>query len=545
MRNNFKNSTVYQIYVKSFCDSNGDGIGDLNGIRSKLRYIKSLGVDYIWTTPFFCSPMIDNGYDVSDYKNINPMFGTMQDCEAMIADAEELGIGFMFDMVFNHTSNKHEWFQKALAGDKEYMDYYIFQDGLEGGKKPPVEWTASFGGPAWEYVPSLNKWYLHLFDPAQPDLNWENPKVREELKDVIRFWKAKGVKGFRFDVLNLISKPEKFVGLPAGSAHRCCKDGRHVHEFIRELVTDTGIEEMITVGEMASTTLDNCIRYTNPDNHELSMCFSFHHLKVDYKDGDKWSLMPPDLRKLRELFKEWQEEMSKHGGWNAVFWCNHDQPRIVSRFGDEGQYWKQSAKMLGTFIHMLRGTPYVYQGEELGMTNAHYTSIDDYDDVEAINYYNILLQRGISQNEALKVLANRARDNGRTPMQWNAENFAGFSDASPWLKLPDNFTSINVDAEETDPDSILNYYRKLISLRKKYRVISEGEIRFLDTGNEKVLAYERTFEGQKLITVCNFSGDYEKISLSIPEGEVLISNYEDGQKFGELRPYEADVIYNV
>ena len=545
MSNNFKHSSVYQVYVKSFCDSNGDGIGDLNGIRSKLSYIKSLGVDYIWVTPFFCSPMVDNGYDVSDYRNVNPMFGTMQDCEAMIYEANELGIGFMFDMVFNHTSDKHEWFQKALSGDKKYMDYYIFQDGLDGGKKPPVEWTASFGGPAWEYVPSLNKWYLHLFDPAQPDLNWENPKVREELKDVIKFWKEKGVKGFRFDVLNLISKPEKFVGLPDGSAHRYCKDGRHVHEFIRELVTDTGIESMITVGEMASTTLDNCIRYTNPDNHELSMCFSFHHLKVDYRDGDKWSLMPPDLVRLRELFREWQEEMSKHGGWNAVFWCNHDQPRIVSRFGDEGQYWKHSAKMLGTFIHMLRGTPYVYQGEEIGMTNAHFHSIDDYEDVEAINYYNILLKKGITENEALNVLAERARDNGRTPMQWNADKFAGFSEASPWIGLPDNFTGINVEAEENDPDSILNYYRKLISLRKKYRVISEGEIRFLDTRNEKVFAYERTFEGETLVTVCSFSRESEKISLKLPEGEVLISNYDGGQKSDELRPYETTVIYHV
>ena len=538
--NKFKDSSVYQIYVKSFCDSNGDGIGDLNGIRSKLSYIKSLGVDYIWVTPFFCSPMVDNGYDVSDYKNVNPMFGSMSDCEAMIAEADKLGIGFMFDMVFNHTSSEHEWFKKALSGDKEYMDYYIFRDGIDG--KPPADWTSSFGGSAWEYVPELGKWYLHLFDPKQPDLNWENHKVREELKNVIRFWKNKGVKGFRFDVLNLISKPENF-NLPSGSAHKYCKDGRHVHEFIRELVTDTGIEDMITVGEMASTTLENCIRYTDPKNQELSMCFSFHHLKVDYKNGDKWSLMPADLNRLRNLFSEWQEEMAKNNGWNAVFWCNHDQPRIVSRLGDEGKYWKKSAKMLGTFIHMLRGTPYIYQGEEIGMTNAHFKSIDDYKDVEAINYYNILLEKGISNDEALKVLSERARDNGRTPMQWNSEKNAGFSKGKAWLDIPENYREINVEIEEKDPDSILNYYRKLVKLRKDYKVISEGEIKFIDTENEKVIAYNRNFENEVLTVICNFSSQDEKIKNVLPEGDILITNYEEAGKSELLRPYETIVIF--
>ena len=532
--NKYKNSSVYQIYVKSFCDSNGDGIGDLNGIRSKLSYVKSLGVDYIWLTPFFSSPMVDNGYDVSDYKNVNPMFGTMSDCEAMISEADSLGIGFMFDMVFNHTSSEHEWFKKALTGDKKYMDYYIFKD-------KPLDWTCSFGGSAWEYVPSLNKWYLHLFDPTQPDLNWENPEVREALKDVVRFWKNKGVKGFRFDVLNLISKPENF-DLPSGSAHTFCKDGRHVHEFIRELVSDTGIENMITVGEMASTTLENCIKYTNPDNHELSMCFSFHHLKVDYKNGSKWALMPADLKKLRELFKEWQEQMSAHGGWNAVFWCNHDQPRIVSRLGDEGKYWKESAKMLGTFIHMLRGTPYIYQGEEIGMTNAHFKSIDDYRDVEAINYYGIMLENGISENDALNVLANRARDNGRTPMQWNGNKNAGFSDAEAWIKIPENYRNINVESEEADQDSILNYYRRLVKLRKEYAIISEGGIDFLDTGNEKVIAYRRTFGNEHMIVICNFSSSDESINeiLSTSDARVLITNYDSASNDRKsLRPYEA------
>ncbi len=525
----FQNSAVYQIYVKSFRDSNGDGIGDLNGIRSKLSYVKSLGVDYIWVTPFYPSPMFDNGYDVADYCAVNPLFGTMADCEAMIAEADALGLGFMFDMVFNHTSWDHEWFQKALKGDPEYMDYYIFRDGVNGG--PPLDWTCSFGTPAWEYVPALDKWYLHLFDKSQPDLNWENPKVREELKNVIRFWKAKGVKGFRFDVLNLISKPERIEDCGPGSGTRYCKDGPRIHEFIRELVTDTGIEDMVTVGEMASTTLENCVGYSNPANHELSMCFSFHHLKVDYRNGDKWSLMPPDLARLRDLFKEWQEEMARRGGWNAVFWCNHDQPRIVSRFGDDKKYWKQSAKMLGTFIHLLRGTPYIYQGEELGMKNAGFTRIEQYDDVESRNYYQILLDRGVSEADALEVLRQRSRDNARTPMQWNAGANAGFTDGKPWLEIPGDFSSLNAEAEEADPDSILNYYRKLVALRKEYPIIADGDIRFLDTGNEKAFAYERKLGERKLTVVCNFSASEAKVTLAQDwsAGRVLIANGPENQ----------------
>ena len=462
---NFKSSTVYQIYIKSFCDSNGDGIGDLNGIRSKLTYLKDLGIDYVWVTPFFRSPMNDNGYDVADYYDVNPMFGTMADCEAMIREAKKLGIGFMFDMVFNHTSTDHEWFRKALAGDPEYMDYYIFRDGVDG--HAPTNWESKFGGNAWEYVPSLDKWYLHLFDVSQADLNWENPRVREELKQVIRFWKDKGVSGFRFDVVNLISKPALFEDDYEGDGRRFYTDGRHVHEFLRELVADTGIGDMVTVGEMSSTSLDNCIRYTRPEDEELSMCFSFHHLKVDYKDGDKWALMKPDLGKLRDLFRTWQEEMEKAGGWNALFWCNHDQPRAVSRFGDDRAYWKESAKMLAVFTHLMRGTPYIYQGEEIGMTNAGFTDIGQYRDVESTNYYRILLEKGLSHSEALEILGQRSRDNGRTPMQWTAGDQAGFTSAQPWLGIPENYRVINAEAEEKDPDSILHFYRSLVQLRKE------------------------------------------------------------------------------
>lgn len=538
-------STVYQIYPKSFRDSNGDGLGDIRGVIEKLDYIKSLGADYIWSTPFFVSPQNDNGYDVEDYRKINPSLGTMEDVEELIAEAGKRGIGLMFDMVFNHTSTYHEWFQKALTGDPEYMDYYIFRDGSPD--LPPTNWESKFGGSAWEYVPSLKKWYLHLFDVTQADLNWENPKVREELKEIIRFWKDKGVKGFRFDVVNLISKPAVFENDTVGDGRRFYTDGPHVHEFLKELVADTGIEEMITVGEMSSTSLDNCIRYSNPAEKELSMCFNFHHLKVDYKNGNKWELMAPDYRELNRLFEEWQTGMEKNGGWNAVFWCNHDQPRIVSRLGDEKKYWKESAKMLATSIHMLRGTPYIYQGEELGMTNAGYTDISQYRDVESTNYYQILLQAGKTKEEALEILRRRSRDNGRTPMQWNAGSYAGFSEAEPWISSPENYSYINVEAEEQDADSILNYYKKLVALRKEYPVISDGSIEFLCREQDEVFAYRRAFEGQELLAVNNLTGAEVKLeeAFSCTGYRYLIGNYpqeKQAEFLDSLKPYESVVL---
>lgn len=538
-------STVYQIYPKSFRDSNGDGLGDIRGVIEKLDYIKSLGADYIWSTPFFVSPQNDNGYDVEDYRKINPSLGTMEDVEELIAEAGKRGIGLMFDMVFNHTSTYHEWFQKALTGDPEYMDYYIFRDGSPD--LPPTNWESKFGGSAWEYVPSLKKWYLHLFDVTQADLNWENPKVREKLKEIIRFWKDKGVKGFRFDVVNLISKPAVFENDTVGDGRRFYTDGPHVHEFLKELVADTGIEEMITVGEMSSTSLDNCIRYSNPAEKELSMCFNFHHLKVDYKNGNKWELMAPDYRELNRLFEEWQTGMEKNGGWNAVFWCNHDQPRIVSRLGDEKKYWKESAKMLATSIHMLRGTPYIYQGEELGMTNAGYTDISQYRDVESTNYYQILLQAGKTKEEALEILRRRSRDNGRTPMQWNAGSYAGFSEAEPWISSPENYSYINVEAEEQDADSILNYYKKLVALRKEYPVISDGSIEFLCREQDEVFAYRRAFEGQELLAVNNLTGTEVKLEevFSCTGYRYLIGNYpqeKQAEFLDSLKPYECVVF---
>lgn len=545
---NFKKSTIYQIYPKSFCDSNGDGIGDIRGIISKLDYIKSLGVDYIWSTPFFVSPMNDNGYDVEDYKNINPVFGTMEDVDELISEAEKRGIGLMFDMVFNHTSTHHEWFKKALSGDKKYMDYYIFKEGE--ADTPPTNWQSKFGGSAWEYVPSLKKWYLHLFDVTQADLNWNNPEVREELKNVIRFWKDKGVKGFRFDVVNLISKPDVYEDDNTGDGRRFYTDGPRIHEFLKELVKDTGIEDMITVGEMSSTSLEHCIRYSDPAEKELSMCFNFHHLKVDYKDGNKWELMEPDYDRLKELFETWQTGMEKKNGWNALFWCNHDQPRIVSRFGDEKKYRKESAKMLATFIHMLRGTPYIYQGEELGMTNPGYEKIDEYRDVESINYYRILLDEGKTEEEALNILGQRSRDNGRSPMQWNSEKYAGFSESEPWIGVAKNYKYINVEVEEKDEDSVLNYYRKLVDLRKQYEIIQDGSVEFLYGDQSEVFAYKRTLDGQELIVLNNLTEN--EVLLQEPADckgyECLISNYiqeNDKNSIKTLRPYESIVLLKL
>lgn len=538
----FSSKVVYQIYPKSFMDSNGDGLGDLRGIIRKLDYLRDLGVDYLWLTPVFVSPQNDNGYDVADYCSIDPRFGTMEDMEELIREGEKRGLGLMLDMVFNHTSTEHEWFQKALAGDEKYQNYYIFKEGTPD--KLPTNWQSKFGGPAWQYVPSLGKWYLHLFDVTQADLNWDNPEVRDELKKVIFFWKDKGVKGFRFDVVNLISKPAVFEDDYEGDGRRFYSDGPHVHEYLKELTRDTGIEDMITVGEMSSTTLDNCIRYSAPQEKEMSMCFSFHHLKVDYKDGDKWRLMEPDRMALKKLFEKWQTGMQEGHGWNALFWCNHDQPRVVSRLGDESKYWKESAEMLAASIHLMRGTPYIYQGEEIGMTNAHYTSISQYRDVESLNYYKILLDQGKTEEEALAVLAARSRDNSRTPMQWSGEENAGFSEGRPWLEVTSNYKEINAQAQTEDGESVYSFYKRLVSLRKEKNVISKGSIEFLEKENEDVLAYRRAYEDEELIVLNNLTGK----EVTVPAESAwagyhkLLGNYDGGAEIKEgitLRPFET------
>ena len=539
---NFQDKVVYQIYPKSFYDANGDGLGDLPGITAKLDYLKDLGVDYLWLTPFFPSPQRDNGYDVADYRAVDPRFGTMADLETLIREAERRGIGLMLDMVFNHTSTEHAWFRRALAGEKKYQDYYIFKDGSPDS--PPTNWVSKFGGPAWEYLPALGKWYLHLFDVTQADLNWENPEVRAELADILRFWKGKGVKGFRFDVVNLISKPEVFEDDHQGDGRRFYTDGRKVHRYLRELAAAGGIEGMITVGEMSSTTLEHCIGYSNPANRELTMTFNFHHLKVDYKNGDKWALMPPDRMALKDLFARWQEGMEAGGGWNALFWCNHDQPRAVSRFGDEGRYWAESAKMLGAAIHLMRGTPYIYQGEELGMTNAHFTAIGQYRDVESLNYYRILRDKGETEAEALETLAQRSRDNGRTPMQWDAGPNAGFTAGTPWIGAAGNYRAINAAAETGDPDSVYSFYKKLTALRKARPVIQAGHIEFLYRDDPDLLAYRRWDGESELLVLCNLTAHDAPVAL--PGGwqtaGVLLDNYPDAAPGAPLRPYEALVL---
>lgn len=544
---NFENKVVYQIYPKSFYDSNNDGIGDLNGITEKLDYIKHLGVDYIWITPFFVSPQRDNGYDVADYCNIDPTYGTMEDFDRLSAEAKKRGIGIMLDMVFNHTSTEHKWFKKALAGEKKYQDFYIFKKGEKNN--PPTNWVSKFGGNAWEYVEELESYYLHLFDRTQADLNWENPKVREEIYKVVKFWLDKGVNGFRFDVVNLISKPEKFENDYQGDGRRFYTDGPKIHEYLKGLNQNTfgQKDDIITVGEMSSTSMENCFKYSGKDENELSMVFNFHHLKVDYKNKDKWALQPFDFQELKDILNSWQVGMQEHNAWSALFWCNHDQPRVVSRFGDDKNYWKKSAKMLGTVVHMLRGTPYIYQGEEIGMTNAYFDTISQYKDVESINYHKILMDSGLSDEEAIKIVMERSRDNGRTPMQWSDEINGGFSKGTPWIESIKNYKEINVKNQIDDEDSIFNYYRKLIALRKEHRIIALGKTIPLAENDKNVYMFKRVLENEELLVVTNFYNVECSIELDFEiEGyECILSN--NGEKVTpeknlKLQPYDALVF---
>ncbi len=554
MAQDFKKSTVYQIYPKSFCDSNGDGFGDLRGVIGKLDYLQKLGVDYIWMTPFFVSPQNDNGYDVEDYYNIDPRYGTMEDLEELIAEAGKRGIRLMFDMVFNHVSSRHEWFRKAMEGDPYYKDFFFFRRGKENGD-PPTNWESKFGGNAWEYVEKFDEYYLHLFHVTQPDLNWDNENVRKELQKVIRFWMEKGVKGFRFDVVNLISK-SCFEDDETGDGRKYYTDGPNVHKYLHELNRATfGTDaEIITVGEMSSTSIENCYSYAGADTQELSMVFSFHHLKVDFMGNEKWVLVPADFGKLKDILFTWQTKMEEHHAWNAVFWCNHDQPRPVSRFGNEGPLWKESAKMLGTVIHCMRGTPYIYQGEEIGMTNTDFTDISQFRDVESLNYYQILQDKGLAARDALRIVQIHSRDNGRTPMQWDDSKYAGFTDAAseqePWIGVNSNHDRINAASQVEDEDSIFNHYRKLVQMRKDLDVIAYGSFEPLAEKHPSVLAYRRTYEKQDLIVVNNFYGKEctWKSGLDMEGYRCILSNYADGNPASEdgvwtLRPYESMVWY--
>lgn len=532
---------VYQIYPKSFQDTDGDGFGDLRGVIEHLDYLAELGVDYLWITPFFTSPQYDNGYDIADYRNIDPRYGTMEDFDELVREAAKRGMYLMMDMVLNHTSTKHEWFQKALKGDPKYRNYYIFKKGKNG--LPPTNWVSKFGGNAWNYLPETDEYYLHLFHVTQADLNWENPEVRQDIYDTVNFWLEKGVKGLRFDVINLISKPDVYEDDLEGDGHRFYTDGPKIHQYLQELNENTfgKYDDVVTVGEMSSTTLENSIRYSNPESNELSMIFSFHHLKVDYPSGNKWEIEPFRFHDLKKHLFTWQEEMEKGGGWNALFWCNHDQPRIVSRIGNEKEYRVKSAKCLATAIHGLKGTPYIYQGEEIGMTNAGYTSIDEYMDIESLNYYNILKLQGKSEEEVIRILGAKSRDNSRTPMQWDASENAGFTKGTPWLKVCDRYKEINTESRH-EPDSVFQYYKELVKLRKELPVIQKGAVTPLLREDKEILAYKREYQGKELYVFCNFFDGEVKVPYSIPEDcKSILSNYGEEISPRELvlRPYEA------
>ncbi|MDG4514909.1 alpha,alpha-phosphotrehalase [Streptococcus suis] len=534
-----KRKVVYQIYPKSYKDTTGNGVGDLRGIIEKLPYLRELGIDMIWLNPFYPSPQRDNGYDISDYTAVNPDFGTMEDFEEMVAVGQKLGIEFMLDMVLNHCSTDHEWFQKALAGDKYYQDFFILRD-------QPTDWVSKFGGNAWAPFGDTGKYYLHLFDVTQADLNWRNPHVREELFKVVNFWKDKGVRGFRFDVINLIGKDEVLEDCPINDGKPAYTDRPITHDYLKMMNNATfGSEEgFMTVGEMSATTIENCILYTAPEREELSMAFNFHHLKVDYKDGQKWTIMDFDFEELKRLFHTWGEEMSIGNGWNALFYNNHDQPRALNRFVDVENFRNEGATMLAASIHLSRGTPYIYMGEEIGMIDPDYDSMDDYVDVESINAYQMLLDQGNSAEQAFKIIQAKSRDNSRTPMQWDSSDNAGFSTVTPWLKAGKSYQTINVEQEKTGP--IFTFYQELIRLRKKLPIISEGDYRAAYQESDKVYAFERLRNGEKLLILNNFFAEEVNINLTdeYAQGQVLISNYPDN-KLGKkiiLKPYQALAI---
>ena len=534
-----KRKVVYQIYPKSYKDTTGNGVGDLRGIIEKLPYLKELGIDMIWLNPFYPSPQRDNGYDISDYTAVNPDFGTMEDFEEMVAVGQKLGIEFMLDMVLNHCSTDHEWFQKALAGDKYYQDFFILRD-------QPTDWVSKFGGNAWAPFGETGKYYLHLYDVTQADLNWRNPSVREELFKVVNFWKNKGVKGFRFDVINVIGKDEVLEDCPINDGKPAYTDRPITHDYLKMMNNATfGSEEgFITVGEMSATTIDNCILYTAPERKELSMAFNFHHLKVDYKDGQKWTIKDFDFEELKRLFHTWGEEMSVGNGWNALFYNNHDQPRALNRFVDIKNFRNEGATMLAASIHLSRGTPYIYMGEEIGMIDPDYNSMDDYVDVESINAYQMLLDQGKSPEQAFKIIQAKSRDNSRTPMQWDASENAGFSTATPWLKAGKSYPTINVENEKNGP--IFTFYQELIRLRKKLPIISEGDYRAAYHESNKVYAFERLLNGEQLLVLNNFFPEEVEIELldNYAQGHILISNYPDS-KLGKtltLKPNQATAI---
>ncbi|MCA0989780.1 alpha,alpha-phosphotrehalase [Pseudalkalibacillus hwajinpoensis] len=554
----WKKSVVYQIYPKSFNDTTGSGTGDIQGIIEKLDYLKELGVDVVWLTPIYDSPQNDNGYDIRDYFSIYEEYGTMEDFDRLLTEAHARDIKIIMDIVVNHTSTEHQWFvESRKSKDNPYRDYYIWKDGVDGAE--PTNWQSKFGGNAWQFDKETGQYYLHLFDVTQADLNWENEKVRDEVYDMMTFWFEKGVDGFRLDVINLISKNQNFPNddgsVAPGDGRKFYTDGPRAHEFMNEMNRNVFMKyNSMTVGEMSSTTIEDCIQYSNPDRNELSMTFNFHHLKVDYPNGEKWSVADFDFLKLKEILSTWQREMIKGGGWNALFWCNHDQPRIVSRYGNDGEYRRESAKMLATTMHLMQGTPYIYQGEEIGMTNPKFDAISSYRDVESLNIFSILKEeKGYSEEEVLEILRHKSRDNSRTPVQWTSEPHAGFTTGEPWIPVAKNYETINVEETLKERNSVFEHYQQLISLRKNVDLITYGDYELLLDEDPQLFAYVRNGENEKLLVINNF---YEtEATFELPShvevdgyhAEVLISNYEDSPstfKKVTLRPYES-IAYHL
>ncbi|WP_373751660.1 alpha,alpha-phosphotrehalase [Weissella soli] len=528
----FSDKVIYQIYPKSFLDTTGNGIGDLRGIIQKLDYLKELGIDMLWLNPFYPSPQRDNGYDISDYTAINPDFGTMADFEELVYQAKQHGIELMLDMVLNHVSIEHEWFQKALAGDADYQDFFILRD-------EPTDWVSKFGGSAWAPFGDTGKYYLHLYDVTQADLNWRNPKVRQALYDVVNFWQDKGVNGFRFDVINVIGKDAKLRNHAANDGKPEYTDKPITHDYLRELNEKTFGKNpsAITVGEMSSTTIENCVLYTRSDRHELTMTFNFHHLKVDYENGQKWTLQRFDFAKLRQLFHDWGEQMSQAGGWNALFWNNHDQPRALNRFIDVQHFRVKGATMLATSIHLSRGTPYIYMGEEIGMLDPNFDTITDYVDVESKNAYQMLLKHDKSASEALTIIKAKSRDNSRIPMAWDNSANGGFTTGTPWLKAG-YYESINV-AKDKDGE-IFKFYQMLIRLRKEMPIVAEGNYHAVYRDDANIYAFERVWHGQRMLVLNNFTNhiaNYEPLA-TYKDATLLVNNdvsFTDGQ----LQPYQS------
>ena len=544
----WKEAIVYQIYPRSFCDSNGDGIGDLNGITSKLDYLKELGIDVIWLSPVYKSPNDDNGYDISDYEDIMTEFGNMEDFDKMLSAAHERGIKIVMDLVVNHTSDEHPWFVESRSSkDNEKRDYYIWKDGKDG--KEPTNWGSAFSGPAWKYDEKTDMYYLHLFSVKQPDLNWENPKVRKEVFDMMTRWCEKGIDGFRMDVISLISKPEgypdaKVVGLYGDMG--ICANGPKVHDYLKEMNEKVLSKfDIMTVGETAGVTLEEAKKYANSEGNELNMVFQFEHTDLDSGEKFKWSTKPMPLVPLKENLSKWQKGLDGVA-WNSLYFCNHDQPRIVSRLGDDSDEFRElSAKCIATCLHMMQGTPYVYQGEELGMTNTVFNSVEDFRDLESINAYRELVESGLfTKEDMFPKIAHKSRDNARTPMQWDASENAGFTTGTPWLAINPNYKKINVADQLKREDSVFHYYKKLIRLRKENEIIVYGKYELLIPEDDNIFAYTRSLDGKKLLTVCNFSKTEQKFDFSgYEKAKVLISNYErDIRENSILKPYEAVVL---